>query len=77
MVSIIIPTLNPSNSLPDLLTSLEHQTIKEKDVIIIDSSSTDNTVAIARRYNTSVITIPRVEFGKNRTFLFWLDKKPG
>ena len=67
MVSIIIPTLNASTFLPGLLAKLDQQTIKEKEVIIIDSSSTDNTVEIARTLGARTIIIPRNEFNHGST----------
>lgn len=48
--SIIIPTLNEETYLPKLLTSLADQTIRNFEVIVVDGSSKDRTVAIARRF---------------------------
>ncbi len=67
MVSIIIPTLNASEFLTGLLEKLNNQTLKQPEIIIIDSSSTDNTVEIARKFNTSVIVIPRKDFDHGKT----------
>ena len=67
MVSIIIPTLNASKYLPDLLSRLNDQTVTEKEILIIDSSSTDNTVEIAEKFKASVTVIPRKEFNHGNT----------
>lgn len=67
MVSIIIPTLNASEFLPDLLTRLKNQTVKEKEIIIIDSSSSDNTIEIANHFEVSIIIIPKEEFDHGKT----------
>ena len=69
MFSIIIPTYNASKHLPSLLNSLQKQTIKDYELIIIDSSSTDNTIEIAKSFNAHVITIDKEKFdhGSTRT----------
>lgn len=67
MVSIIIPTLNAAPYLPQLLTRLKEQTVKGRELIIIDSSSTDNTVEIAESFSAKVIIIPQKEFNHGTT----------
>ncbi len=67
MVSIIIPTLNAARYLPDLLARLNEQTVKDKEIIIFDSSSTDNTVEIAESFSVKVTIIPRKEFNHGTT----------
>lgn len=70
MLSIIIPTYNASEYLSALLDRLESQTVKDFELIVIDSSSSDNTVEIAASYNCRVITINRADFdhGTTRNF---------
>ena len=48
--SVIIPTLNEEKFLPKLLASLAAQTDKNFEVIVVDGSSKDKTVAIANSY---------------------------
>jgi len=74
-VSLIIPTYNAKKYLPKLLESLEKQTI-EFELIIIDSSSTDNTLQIVKSYTDNVIVIPQHEFdhGGTRTKAAMLAK---
>ena len=43
LLSIIVPTLNEEKYLPILLSSLENQTIKNFEVIIVDGNSKDAT----------------------------------
>ncbi len=48
--SIIIPTLNEEKFLPKLLNSLTNQTKQTFEVIIVDGSSKDRTVEVAKQY---------------------------
>jgi len=66
-VSIIIPTYNAEIYLTKLLDTLRNQTIKNYELIIIDSSSSDNTVKIAKEYTDNVIIIPQKEFDHGGT----------
>jgi len=65
-ISIIIPTFNAENYLPDLLKKLSDQTVSF-ELIIIDSSSTDATLTIAKEFTDNIITIPQVEFDHGGT----------
>jgi len=65
-ISVIIPTYNAEPYLPQLLESLKQQTIPF-ELLIIDSSSTDNTVEIANKYTDTVIVIPHEEFDHGGT----------
>ena len=50
--SIIIPTLNEESYLPNLLRSLLKQTVKDFEVIVVDSMSEDKTVEKAESFRT-------------------------
>lgn len=67
MITIIVPTYNASKYLPSLLTRIESQTIKDYELIIIDSSSSDDTVNIAQSHRADIITIPHSEFDHGGT----------
>ncbi len=49
-LSIIIPTLNEEKFLPNLLASLAKQTRQDFEIVIVDGSSQDNTVAMAHSF---------------------------
>jgi rhamnosyltransferase len=67
-LSIIIPTLNAGKTLPDLLRALHTQrTSHQQELIIIDSSSTDRTLHLARQANARTIQIPRKSFNHGQT----------
>jgi len=65
-ISVIIPTYNAQAYLPKLLNKLKSQTI-DFQLIIIDSSSVDDTVTIAKEYTDQVIIIPQQEFDHGGT----------
>lgn len=49
-VSVVVITLNEERHLAHILGDLERQTAKEFEVIVVDSKSTDSTVAVARSF---------------------------
>ena len=65
--SIIITTYNASRYLSALLDGLESQTVKDFELIVIDSSSSDNTVEIARSHGAKIISIAKSEFDHGAT----------
>jgi glycosyltransferase involved in cell wall biosynthesis len=54
MISIIIPTFNEDQCLPILLESIKQQSFSDYEVIVADNNSTDDTVAIAKKYGATV-----------------------
>jgi len=59
-VSVIIPTLNAEKFIGNLLKNLiEVQTLKPDEIIVIDSSSQDRTVEIAKSYGCKTIIIEK------------------
>src|SRR3989344_8220170 len=61
-VSFIIPTLNAAWILPKCLFAIRNQAYPQKkiEIVIADGGSTDNTIRIAKRYNSIVIDNPSV-----------------
>lgn len=66
-ISIIIPTLDAAEYLPALRDAIESQTRRAGEVLVIDSSSTDETVQLARSYAWRVIEIDRADFDHGGT----------
>jgi rhamnosyltransferase len=67
MITIIIPTYNAEFYLQKLLEKIKIQSIREYELIIIDSSSKDNTVKIAKKFTDNVIVISQAEFDHGGT----------
>jgi glycosyltransferase involved in cell wall biosynthesis len=66
MVSIIIPTFNEAVYLPRLLSSIEAQDYRDREIIVADNGSRDGTRDVARKHGARVVRggIPSV--GRNR-----------
>ncbi|PCJ64941.1 MAG: family 2 glycosyl transferase [Bacteroidetes bacterium] len=61
-ISIVIRCFNEEEHIGKLLTGLEHQDYKNHEVIVVDSGSTDSTVAIASKFNIKLIKIKPEDF---------------
>lgn len=68
--AVIIPTLNSGAYLPRLLPALAAQTLQPEELIIIDSNSSDGSVAAWRRFGARVISIPAASFNHGGTRRF-------
>jgi len=66
-VSVIIPTCNGEVWLDDLLSGLKRQSLAPNEILVVDSSSVDRSVAIARGHGARVITISSQEFDHGGT----------
>jgi glycosyltransferase involved in cell wall biosynthesis len=67
-LSVIIPTLNEERHVGSLLSDIAAQTREPEEVLVVDAGSTDDTVAVARRF-ASVRLLegePPVACGRNR-----------
>jgi len=65
--SVIIPTNNAGSHIEKLLDLVAHQTLQEIDVLIIDSSSSDDTVEKARKFGIRIEVIPVSSFDHGAT----------
>jgi glycosyltransferase involved in cell wall biosynthesis len=54
-VSIIIPTHNSAETLPECLRSVQTQTYRNLEIIVVDSYSDDETAKIAESFGATVI----------------------
>ena len=65
--SLIIRAYNEDKYIGRLLEGIKQQTVKDVDVILVDSGSTDLTVSIAESYGAQVVRIPSAEFTFGRS----------
>lgn len=65
-IALIIPTFNASNHLCTCLSAIQASSIHPK-ILIIDSSSTDDTVQLAREIGVEVVSIPKEQFNHGAT----------
>jgi len=65
--SIVIRAYNEEKYLGRLLEGIAHQTVRDSEVILVDSGSTDSTVEIASRFGAEVIHINPDEFTFGRS----------
>lgn len=66
-LGLIVPTLNAGPRWRKWLEVLEAQTCKPEVRLLIDSSSTDDTVTLAKRHGFETRIIPRAEFNHGAT----------
>ncbi len=65
--SIVIRAYNEEACIGRLLEGIRRQTVKDVEVVLVDSGSTDATVAIAEAFGARVVRIPSQEFTFGRS----------
>ena len=65
--SIIIRAYNEEKHIGRLLEGIKLQTVNDVEVILVDSGSTDATIAIAESFGARVVRIPSAEFTFGRS----------
>lgn len=73
-VSVIVPTCNAGDSFYEFLEMIKKQTANIVQVLIIDSSSSDKTVEIAKFFGFTVEVINKKDFGHGKTRQYALEK---
>jgi rhamnosyltransferase len=66
-LSIIIRCYNEEEHIGRLLSGIMQQTVKDLEVVIVDSGSTDATLCIASRYPVRIVHIAPQEFSFGRS----------
>lgn len=70
--SIVIRAYNEEKHIGRLLEGLRQQTLKDVEIILVDSGSTDQTVSIAESFGARIVHIPSAEFTFGRSLNFGL-----
>ncbi len=65
--SLVIRAFNEERHLPRLLEGIRNQTVRNVELILVDSGSTDATVDIAEKYGVRVVHITPAEFTFGRS----------
>ncbi len=68
--SIVIRAYNEEKHISRLLEGIQHQTIKDVEIILVDSGSTDSTISIAESFGVRIVRIPSDEFTFGRSLNF-------
>ena len=66
-VGLIVPTLNAGRCWKDWLEAFDRQTRKPDCLLVVDSSSSDETVALARAHGFAAHVIPKSAFNHGGT----------
>jgi rhamnosyltransferase len=65
--SIVIRAFNEENHIGKLLDGIRHQTVKDVQIILVDSGSTDKTTEIAKAQGVQVVNVAPKEFSFGRS----------
>ena len=55
MVTVVVRAYNEEALIANVLSALQKQTYKNFEILVVDNNSTDNTVAIAKKYGVRII----------------------
>ncbi len=71
--SIVIRAYNEEKHIGRLLDGLGRQSVRKQQVILVDSGSTDCTVAIAEKHNVEIVRIDPKEFSFGRSLNYGIQ----
>jgi rhamnosyltransferase len=66
-VSVVIRCYNEAQHMGRLLSGIMQQTLRNVEIIVVDSGSTDGTLAIAAQYPVKILSIKPEEFSFGRS----------
>jgi len=68
--SIVVRAYNEEKHIGRLLEGIRQQTVKDVEIILVDSGSTDKTVSVAEAFGARLVRIPSEEFTFGRSLNF-------
>ena len=75
-LSIIIPARNEAENLPQLLASLQQQTLHPVEILVVDDGSEDETIACAKGCSSDLSPVPRASARRScKPLLILLGKR--
>lgn len=72
--SLIIRAYNEEKHIGRLLEGVKRQTVKDVEIIVVDSGSTDKTVSIAESFGATIVKIPAAEFTFGRSLNYGIKE---
>lgn len=72
--SLIIRAYNEQKHITRLLEGIKQQTIKDVEIILVDSGSTDKTVSIAESFGAKIVNIASSEFTFGRSLNYGIKQ---
>ena len=76
-ISIVIRCCNEEQHIGRLLSGIMQQTIRDLEIVVVDSGSTDATLSIASRYPVKIIEIDPEEFSFGRSLNVGCEEASG
>ena len=71
---LVIPTYNAGEQWKCCLEAVKNQSVLPKNILIVDSSSDDNTIGLAKKYDSIVLQINKKDFGHGLTRQYALSQ---
>lgn len=72
--SIVIRAYNEEKHIGRLLEGIKQQTVKDVEIILVDSGSTDSTVSIAESFGAKIVKIPANKFTFGRSLNYGIKE---
>ena len=57
LVSVVIPSYNRAQFIVDAIRSVQHQTVDDIEIIVVDDGSTDSTQNILNNFSESITVV--------------------
>ncbi|TFG49655.1 MAG: glycosyltransferase family 2 protein [Anaerolineales bacterium] len=67
LISIVIRAFNEEKHIGKLLTGIERQSLLSKEIVVVDSGSTDGTLEIVKQHGARIVKIDSSEFTFGRS----------
>jgi rhamnosyltransferase len=71
--SIVVRAYNEEKHIGRLFEGIRQQTVKDVEIILVDSGSTDKTVSVAESFGAHIVRIPSEEFTFGRSLNFGIQ----